>query len=207
MKTRTDTGAPAIREFLSAAARNPGLVGAIAPSGETLAAALASVVPTTGRPVVVELGAGTGSVTTAIQRRLPDGGRHVAIEIDDRLAESLRATQPGVTVINGDAEELGPLLTRHGAPGLSTVDAVVSGLPWTLFGVDKQQRLLSAIQRVLAPHGAFTTFGYLHAAPMAGARRFRRLLSGSFEEVLESSAVWRNVPPARIFACRRSTAV
>ncbi|WP_158887321.1 class I SAM-dependent methyltransferase [Amycolatopsis anabasis] len=197
------THTPAYRTFLSAAARNPGLVGAVAPSSPALAAELASVVPTTGAPVVVELGAGTGSVTEAIQRRLPAAGRHLAVEIDARLVSYLRARHPGVEVIHDDAEALVRLLAER---GVSEVDAVVSGLPWSLFGPAQQRRLLTAIQSVLARHGAFTTFGYLHAAPLAGARRFSALLTESFDEVLVGRTVWRNLPPARSFACRRSVA-
>ena len=59
------------RAFLAAALRNPGQFGAVAPSSPSLAGVIASVVPTAGAPVVVELGPGTGAVTTAIDARLP----------------------------------------------------------------------------------------------------------------------------------------
>jgi len=70
------------RAFLAAALRKPGRFGAVAPSSPSLAAAIASVVPTVGTPVVVELGPGTGPVTTAIDARLLPGARHLAVELD-----------------------------------------------------------------------------------------------------------------------------
>ncbi|MDQ4020899.1 MAG: SAM-dependent methyltransferase, partial [Actinomycetota bacterium] len=72
--------------FLAAALRSPATMGAVAPSSSHLAARLAAVVPRVGEPVVVELGPGTGSVTTAIEHRLAGRGRHVAVEIDPVLA-------------------------------------------------------------------------------------------------------------------------
>jgi phospholipid N-methyltransferase len=52
----------------------------VAPSSTGLAELLAAVTPTAGSPVVVELGPGTGSVSSAIQRRLPDKGRHLVFD-------------------------------------------------------------------------------------------------------------------------------
>lgn len=61
--------------FLAAVLRRPGVVGAVVPSSRDLGELLATVVPRDGRPTVVELGPGTGAVSTMISRRLPPGGR------------------------------------------------------------------------------------------------------------------------------------
>ncbi|SFB05578.1 Phospholipid N-methyltransferase [Amycolatopsis marina] len=189
------------RTFLAAAFREPAAIGAVAPSSTTLARTLASVVPSTGQPVVVELGPGTGSVSAAIQRRLPAGARHIAIEANRNLAEHVRETQPAVEVVHGDAGDLIPLLAGQ---GLCRVDAVVSGLPWTLFPLPVQRRILDQIGIVLAPGAAFTTFAYLHARALAGARRFHHLVRDAFDEVIVGRTVWANVPPARVYVCRRA---
>jgi hypothetical protein len=55
------------RAFLAAALRRPATMGAVAPSSERLGAVLASIVPSQGEPVVVELGPGTGAVS-AVRR-------------------------------------------------------------------------------------------------------------------------------------------
>ncbi|MEV6227294.1 methyltransferase domain-containing protein [Saccharopolyspora shandongensis] len=188
------------RTFIERAVRKPNLVGAVAPSSPNLAREMAAVVPTSGNPVVVELGPGTGALSGAIAERLPAGGRQVAIELDAGMVEYLGSELPWLEVIQGDAARLGDLLADA---GIDKVDAVVSGLPWSIFPAKLQHDILGQVGAVLAPGGAFTTFAYVHALGMAGARQFRRRLDLSFDEVLTSRTVWRNVPPARIYVCRR----
>lgn len=192
------------RAFLAAAARRPTRIGAVAPSSARLSGVLASVVPRTGEPVVVELGPGTGAVSTAIEARLPAGARHLAVELDGELAGYLRRTQPSLEVIEGDAACLARLLAER---GVTRVDAVVSGLPWALFDQAAQESILDQVSRVIGPTGAFTTFAYLHGMPLTAARRFRRTLRATFDEVVVSATVWRNLPPAFGYVCRRPAAV
>jgi phospholipid N-methyltransferase len=188
------------RAFLAAAVRRPGQIGAVAPSSPRLAGLLASVVPSHGRPVVVELGPGTGSVSAAIEDRLPAGSRHLAVELDPGLADYLRRTRPSVEVVDGDAKELTTLLADRAA---ARVDAVVSGLPWSLFGQASQRAILGQVSAAIGGAGAFATFAYTHTLPLSTARRFRRLLHESFDEVVISRTVWRNLPPAFVYVCRR----
>jgi phosphatidylethanolamine/phosphatidyl-N-methylethanolamine N-methyltransferase len=190
--------------FLAAVLRSPATVGAVAPSSPHLAARLAAVVPRVGEPVVVELGPGTGSVTTAIEYRLASRGRHVAIEIDPVLANYLRAEHTGVEVLVGDAAELERLFAQY---QVSAVDAVVSGLPWALIDAEVQREIVDATARSLRPGGCFTTFAYLHALSMTRARQFRALLGEVFDEVLTTRTVWWNLPPAVTYVCRRPRAV
>lgn len=186
--------------FLAAALRSPATMGAVAPSSSHLAARLAAVVPRVGEPVVVELGPGTGSVTSAIEHRLAGRGRHVAVEIDLVLARHLRTEYPDVEVLVGDAAELERLLAEHQVPA---VDAVLSGLPWSLISADAQRAIVEATARTLRPGGSFTTLAYVHALGMTPARRFRGLLGEVFDEVLTTRTVWRNLPPAVTYVCRR----
>lgn len=186
--------------FLAAVLRSPAVVGAVAPSSPHLAARLAAVVPRGGQPVVVELGPGTGSITAAIEYRLAGRGRQVAVEIDPVLADYLRAAHPGVEVLVGDAAELARLFAEH---RVSAVDAVVSGLPWSLIDAGAQRAIVDATARSLRPGGCFTTFAYLHSLSMARARQFRALLGEVFDEVLTTCPVWWNLPPAVTYVCRR----
>jgi phosphatidylethanolamine/phosphatidyl-N-methylethanolamine N-methyltransferase len=188
------------RAFLAAALRRPATMGAIAPSSPRLGAVLASVVPHSGQPVVVELGPGTGAVSAVIAERLPSGARHLAVELDPAMVAFLRGTHPALEVVEGNAADLGVLL---GERGITAVDAVVCGLPWALFDDATQTRLLSEISRAIGDRGAFTTFAYLHGMTLGAARRFRRRLRDTFEEVLVSATVWRNLPPAFVYVCRR----
>ncbi|WP_214366805.1 class I SAM-dependent methyltransferase [Pseudonocardia sp. H11422] len=188
------------RAFLTAAVRRPAQVGAVVPSSARLAALLASVVPREGSPVVVELGPGTGAISSVIADRLPAGSRHIAVELDPTMADYLRRSHPGLEVINGDAAKLSMLLAER---GVLQVDAVISGLPWALFDRQTQHSILGQVTNVIGSTGAFTTFAYLHGMPLSAARRFRRTLHDTFDEVVVSRTVWRNMPPAFGYICRR----
>lgn len=194
------TNPPARTAFLAAFLRRPSTMGAVAPSSARLAAVLASVVPTAGHPVVVELGPGTGAVSAVIDERLPAGSRHLAVELDADMVAHLRRSRPNLDVVHGDARDLGKLLTEN---GIDHVDAVVCGLPWALFDDVTQADILGEVSRAIGGTGAFTTFAYVSGMALPAARRFRRTLRGAFEEVLVSATVWRNLPPAFVYVCRR----
>ena len=197
------TDAAHLRAFLAAFLRRPGTMGAVVPSSARLSAVLASIVPTAGRPVVVELGPGTGAVSAVIDERLPPGARHLAVELDESMVEFLGRTRPGMEVIHGDARDLGKLLAER---GVMHVDAVVCGLPWSLFDEQTEDRVLTEVGEAIAPNGAFTTFAYLPGLALPAAHRFRRALRARFEEVVVTAPVWRNMPPAFVYVCRRPIA-
>ncbi|MEU7893138.1 methyltransferase domain-containing protein [Nonomuraea sp. NPDC049152] len=180
--------------------RSPGTIGALAPSSRRLAETVCAPVPERGEPTVVELGPGTGPFTAEIQRRLNGRGHHLAIELNPRLATLLADRFPRVDVAQDDAARLPDLLRER---NLTRADVVVSGLPWAAFPEELQRRLLGAVTATLCPSGAFTTFSYVHAMPLASARRFRALLSERFEEVVLGRTVWRNTPPAYVLHARR----
>lgn len=185
-----------LREFL----RSPADIGAVAPSSYRLAEAVTAPVPELGDPVVVELGPGTGAFTSAIEEQLAGRGLQLAVEMNPRLAEQLRRRCRHAEVLNADASTLPRLLAER---GLEKADVVVSGLPWASFSPKVQSEILSAVNHVLAPDGAFTTFGYVHAMRLSSALRFRRLLCTTFEEVVLGRTVWRNLPPALVYHARR----
>ena len=185
-----------LREFL----RAPLAVGAVAPSGAALARAITAPVPRAGDAVVVELGAGTGAFTGPIQQRLAGRGRHIAVEINARFAAALALRHPGLDIALADAGDLRGLLTVRGLPH---ADVIVSSLPWADFAEHRQRVLLSAVVEALPSHGAFTTFAYVHNRWAAPARRLLRSLHTRFDEVVVSRTVWRNLPPALVYHCRR----
>ncbi|MCW2632547.1 MAG: SAM-dependent methyltransferase [Pseudonocardia sp.] len=189
-----------LRAFLSAWVRSPATIGAVAPSSRRLAEQLASLVPDRGRPVVVELGSGTGAITNAIEQRLPAGASHVAIDANPAMVSYLHRRCPGVQALVGDARQLGVLLAEHSIRG---ADAVISGLPWALFTPTTQHAVLSQVASVLRPGGVFATFAYLPVMLLPTAQQFRRRLHDCFHDVTTTPTVWGNVPPAFCYVCRR----
>jgi phospholipid N-methyltransferase len=87
--------------------------------------------------------------------------------------------------------------------GIDQVDAIVCGLPWSIFSPALQTELLEATLSVLRPGGQFTTFAYLQGLMLPTGRRFRDRLHECFSSVERSPTVWRNFPPAFVYRCRR----
>ncbi len=183
-----------LREFV----RDPLHTAAVAPSSAALAAAMVEPLSSTGDPVVVELGPGTGAFTSVIQERLDGRGRHVAVERHPGWAELLARRHPGVDVVCADAGSLADVLAER---GITRVDAVVSGLPWIAHSPD----LHSAISGSLATDGVFTQFAYSWTRWAPPARRQLADLRARFGDVTTSRIVWRNLPPAVVLRATGST--
>jgi phospholipid N-methyltransferase len=190
--------------FLAAALRSPRDVGTLLPSGPELAQRLAAVVPAAGQtprpPVVVEIGAGAGAVTAAIARKAGPAALVIAVEKDPVLAERLRARGLGVRVVTADAITLPAILAEH---GVERADVIISVLPWSLFGPQQQRTFLAIFAGALAADGVFTAAAYSMGYWTPAARRFRYELDRAFGEVLPTRTLWRHLPPAMTYVCRR----
>lgn len=185
-----------VREF----ARQPTVMGAIAPSSHRLAEAVVTPVPARGDPVIVELGPGTGAFTRLIQARLDGRGRHIAVEVNPRLAQLISCRHPAVEVAQASAVQLRSILAERAVSG---VDVIISGLPWAALPEAFRDATLAQVAGVMAPDGVFTTFGYTWVRGTTRARHFRRELVARFEEVVTGRAVMRNLPPAFAYYARR----
>jgi phospholipid N-methyltransferase len=172
--------------FAGKALYRPRRIGAVLPSGRSLAKVMARLAP--GR-TIVELGPGSGSITRQLLTHLPMEGRLLALELDPDLAYRLRSQvrDPRLAICMGDAADLGQCLhTLGGRP----VDAIVSGLPFQSLPALSRDRILAAARAELAPKGRFIAFQYgLRLLPV-----FRR----HFRRVHVLGPVWRNLPPAYV---------
>ncbi|HQZ19134.1 MAG TPA: methyltransferase domain-containing protein [Vicinamibacteria bacterium] len=186
--------------FLAAFVKRPFDTGSVTPSSAQLAEAMVEGLGISEADTVVELGPGTGPFTRVIQEHLKPGACLMCFEINPDMAASLRRAFPKIHVVNDSIENLAQHLREAGRDG---VDAVVSGLPWAAFSPDRQRRLLDATVAPMKPGARFATFAYSHAAWMTPARRFRELLDSRFSQVETSEVVWRNVPPAFVYRCRK----
>jgi phosphatidylethanolamine/phosphatidyl-N-methylethanolamine N-methyltransferase len=185
-----------LNEFL----RHPRLTGAVAASSPGLARMMTAGVGLERARTVVELGPGTGVFTDAILRRAGPGTRIVAIELNGHLAGRLaeRYRRHAVEIVHGSAADLARLV-----PG--PVDAVVSGLPWTVMAPAARLGILDAVAAALVPNGVFTTFAYAHAAWTPPGRRFAAELAARFAATGTSPLVWRNLPPAFVYRASGAT--
>jgi len=187
-------------KFLKVFLRAPASTSAIVPSSPWLAERMIEGLRLDQARVVVELGAGTGAFTRAIQNELHPAAVFLAVEIDPVFANHLKRKFPRVHVINDSAEHLSRYLQ---SVGQSCADCILSGLPWAGFKGEEQKRLLDAVLTVLRPGGYLTTYAYNHVAWLPGGQRFRKLLRSSFTSVETTRGEWRNLPPAFVYRCRK----
>lgn len=187
--------------LLRAFVERPFATGAIAPSSRQLAAEMVAGMGLRDALTVVEVGPGTGAFTRAILDEIGPRTLLLAVELNPRLAAHLQTTlPPRVKVINGSGEHLAEYLR---AERRAAADCVVCGVPWANFGHDLQERLLQGVLEALRPGGCFSTFAYLHAIALPYGRRFAGHLRSRFRSVERSKLVWRNLPPAFVYRCRK----
>jgi phosphatidylethanolamine/phosphatidyl-N-methylethanolamine N-methyltransferase len=184
------------RGFLS----RPGATGAVAPSSRELAQTMVRPFDLKGASLVVEIGPGTGAITDVILEEIGDPSHYMGLELNPDFVRQLQARFPTATFHNGSAEDIERYVAQRNS---ASVDYVVSGLPWAIFGQDLQERILHGITSVLREGGGFSTFAYVHGLQLGPAKRFRKRLDGLFSKVEVSRVVWKNFPPAVAYYCIR----
>jgi len=182
-----------MREFI----RDPVCLGAVAPSGQELAALTVGSADIRPGHVVVELGAGTGPMTAEIVSHHPENP-FLALEPKAALAEALRARFPQVAVDERYCQHLPEICAEWGQAG---VDRVVSSLPWAIWAPEVQQAAFDGISKVMKPDARMVTFTYAHSQMLPAAMRFRRVLEERFVSVKKTRIAWANIPPALVYVC------
>ncbi|MCP4334930.1 MAG: methyltransferase domain-containing protein [Gammaproteobacteria bacterium] len=184
------------RALVLHAIRNPFSVGAVAAASPHLVSNVVSQVED-HHDVVVELGAGTGVITEALDNERQQRRGVVAIEIDPRMAEIAREKlSDDVEVIVGDAFEL----AMHF--GEQAVDCVVCSLPLTLLSSRDLDALLTAARKVMKPDAVFVFYLYRIGLLTYRYQRVIKQVGRHFSSVTENRTIWRNFPPARVISCR-----
>jgi phosphatidylethanolamine/phosphatidyl-N-methylethanolamine N-methyltransferase len=141
---------------------------------------------------VIELGPGTGAITSALIDRGVDQKRLVLVEYNPGFCALLRDRYPQAKIVQGDAYTLRDTLWNV----LSTrAGAVVSGLPLVTKPVLTRVKLVRDAFAVLAPGAPFIQFTYSVVPPIP------RSLPGVSTEA--SERIWMNLPPARVWVYRK----
>ncbi len=180
--------------FLSSFASAPTKVGAITPSSRDLGRAMAAELPDE-YSICVELGGGTGSLTSALLSAGVPCDKLIVIERDPRLVAHLRKRFPKVTIVEGDAQHLRWILAEA---GIDHVDAIISGLPLRNLPDAVRRNIATEVFAALGLGGVFVQFTYWGKPPVPGevARRY-----GVGSE--KTRRVWRNMPPANVWRYQR----
>ena len=185
-----------LREYL----KKPTEIGAVAPSSDELARAMLEGLDLENARAVVEYGPGNGTITDHIRRKMSPHTKLAAIEINPRMAGLFKERHPDVLLFE-DTVANARMICDYA--GMDSVDCIVSGLPWATFSELMQVKFLEEMMRILRPGGDFVTFAYVHALALPMSKRFANLLHKYFRSVSKSPVVWRNVPPAMVYRCRR----
>jgi phosphatidylethanolamine/phosphatidyl-N-methylethanolamine N-methyltransferase len=168
--------------------QKPLRIAAANPSGPRLADELARYVDLNRPGPVLELGAGTGSLTRGLVRAGCPTNRILALEREPRLVAVLRRDFPRITVIEGDATRIGEYLAGR-APQLA---AVISSLPIKWFSLEAQRAIVEPCLKLLGPGGQFLQITNAFSSPLP-----IRSLGIVGREI---SRVWLNLLPAQIWS-------
>lgn len=180
-------------QFWKALLRDPRRIGAVAPAGRPLSRAMVREVLKSPPGLVIELGAGTGTIT----RGLVEARQHmtglIAFEKVPALAACLQKKFPDLTIYPVCASRVGQF-QLHGEHTLT----VVSSLPFrSLPSADK--RLLSdAIAKIskAARHFRLIQYSYLGSTPFQSPA----------DNLVwhRKHTVMRNLPPATLWVLEKS---
>lgn len=174
-------------QLLLSMLRNPASTGALLPSSRGLARTMACAA--CGADRIVELGAGTGSVTHALIENLPRTPL-TAVEIQPALANTLRQRFPGIDIRQAPADQIINALAEQ-----SGRIVLVSSLPFRSLPQEVRLNTVASLCGFLAghPERRLVQFTYQPRAPF-------RVPDGL--QWAHIATVWANTPPAGVWELR-----
>ena len=177
--------------FLGRFLRNPVSIGSLVPSSTFLAKAMAeSVVQSLSTDdYVLEVGAGTGSLTHALLQYGVAPERLICLENDPNLVKILKERFKDLSIVTGNVcflREILPYLEKK-------VGAVVSGLPLRNFSMLVKEKIVKDSFFLMKENGLFYQFTYGYTSPLKGFDLREK----------KFGFVWRNFPPASLWCYGR----
>lgn len=186
--------------FLLQWLKRPQEMGSLVPSGGSLANAMARQVGEAGKNgTIIELGAGTGVITSVLLKAVSRADQLIVVENNPNLAGLLRGTFPDTRVVQRDAAKLSMIAREH---DICENCDIVSGLPFLLLTRKKQYAILKQAFALIGSSGTFIQFTYGPKTPISPKVLDRLGITGK-----RVAFVWRNMPPAFVwrFEKRRVT--
>jgi phospholipid N-methyltransferase len=182
--------------FARAFFKHPRMLGSFVASSRFLADRLLNPVDWDSTRVIVEYGPGLGNITSDILARMHPDATLISIECNPEFVTHLRGSirDPRLRLVEGSAAGVAEALCNC---GLVDADLVIAGIPFTTIPVDARRHILTESHRVLRPNGKMLVYQFTRAIEPD-----LRSIFGGLDEDFE----FRNILPARIFACRRASA-
>lgn len=181
---KVDDGLVFIQEFL----KHPLQIGSIIPSSRYLERRIVAAAGIASANVIVELGAGTGGVTRAILRAMPQHAKLLSIEINPQFYSLLKSIEDDRLIAHfGSACELKEIISLY---DLDAPNVVISGIPFSTMSRGTGTQIIEAISSQITPNGRFIAYQVSNRV----ATLCQPIL-GSGQTMTE----FLNIPPMRIF--------
>jgi phospholipid N-methyltransferase len=176
--------------------RHPRMLGSLVPSSPFLIKRVLRRIDWGTARVIVEYGAGVGTFTAEILRRMRQDAVLIAFETNDDFVQYLRDTlrDPRLHIVHGSADQVGAVLERLGR---GPADYVISGIPFSTIPEDRREAILRTTREALRPRGALIVYQFTRRILPSLERVFGRV-SRDFEP--------RNILPAQLFYCTTAAA-
>lgn len=175
--------------FFKGFLKRPAEVGSLIPSSRFLERRIVDLANAKSAQAVVELGPGTGGTTRALLRSMPLDAILLTIEINPRFHNIISAIRdPRLIAHRGCAGDIVEIVSSY---QINPVDAVVSGIPFSIIKPEFGRSIIQSISDLLTPDGRFVAY------------QFRDRVNSLGREVLGPSRVQLellNIPPVRVYS-------
>ncbi len=185
-----------MRNFLKttlAFSKKVATTGALFETSKQVVAAITQPVNPQQQQVIVEFGAGHGNITRGILAKMHPQSVLLSFELHHEFCEVLQQNiqDPRLQIINDSAVELPRYLQQR---GIESVHVIVSAIPLTILPAALSEQIVRDGHNLLQPGGYFMQVLY----SLRALKRFRQ-----FFTQVNYSPVWRNMPPAWIYSCKK----
>lgn len=180
-------------DFLKQFLLNPRKIGAIAPSGKSLAKKMIQPINFKAAKCIVEYGPGTGSFTDGLVANKAKETKLVLIEQNKDFCSELKkkyGSKENVYILHGNAADVCKYLKKM---EIKRADCVISGLPFTSLPKKESESILEATKKVIGKKGIFITFQY---------SMVKRKFFEQFFDIRRNLRVINNLPPAHVLVMK-----
>lgn len=167
-------------------------VASITPSSKFVIRKICRAIDFNSAEVITEYGPATGVITTALLAEMKSRARLIAIERNAHFAQVLqkRLCDKRLSVINGSAEDARELLLEA---GISSVDLVLSGIPFSFMPQEKREEIIRRTKEILAPNGKFIV--YQSCLTIRSPEESLRQELQKYFSTIKVTYELRNIPP------------
>jgi len=179
------------KEYYKQLFANIRTVSEFAPSSRFLTKKMLNGIDFNKSSVLLEAGAGNGTITKEIIKKLHPKGKLIIVEILPKFAEELKKefVDSRVTVICDDVQNIQSNLSKI---NIKNVDHIISSLPLGAMSTNTIDTILKNLYQILKKEGSFVQFQYWG---------HRNKMISSYFDYCKFSWTLLNLPPSFILTC------